>query len=175
LNQGDCWQVLLEMVAPRQKGPSTVLLTPPRNLSLKLRPANQPFLIPANRGPFHAALTLNQRVPGSSPGAPTKQIKHLSLIFRASGLRFRSGATFGATSIIFFFEAGRGTGETVLSRLKQGFDSPRDILRILALAALLAGRRSGAVKPYAPSGCYHGWVVEQLKMADIFSGGSGSQ
>jgi len=24
--------------------------------------------------------TLNQRVPGSSPGAPTKQIKHLSLI-----------------------------------------------------------------------------------------------
>jgi hypothetical protein len=74
--------------------------------------------------------TLNQ-----SPSAPTKQIKHLSLIFRASGLRFRSGATFGATSIIFFFEAGRGTGETVLSRLKQGFDSPweRQLNQILIL------------------------------------------
>lgn len=49
--------------------------------------------------------------PGSQVRALVRphEIKHLSLIFRTSGAAFRSGATFGATSKIIFFEAGRGT------------------------------------------------------------------
>jgi len=45
--------------------------------------------------------------PGSQVRALVRphEIKHLSLIFRTSGAAFRSGATFGATSIIIFLEA----------------------------------------------------------------------